>query len=293
MMGHSSVIPREAQARPYELWRPVIRPERRRVFEALHRALATEWSRVLRDHLGRPGAIEFEGIGFESFERLASSAPEDTQVMVLAIEGAQTNGLLAITPDFARYLVDARLRVGDGASSTERRASFSRIEMALFRELAAVMAQKIEAAYLDAGIGQVRLVRFGDQMHDALPFVPEDYLMVFRFRTGEAAEFFKISLAFKAEIINCIRESAPAARRASPKVAALAAEVPLEVEVVLGNWDVRVSELLALGPDDSIVLPSGEDAWLLAEGVRVGRVRVEFDGKHIVVERAERRNADG
>ena len=285
-MKHSAVLPRDTETRPYELWRPVVRPERRRVFENLHRAIASDWSRVLRDNLAHPEAVEFEGIGFENFERLAAGAEPGTPVVVLALEGTQTAGLLAVAPDTARYMVDTRLGIGSRAESPREGAAFSRIETALLREFVATMVRRVEAAYHEAGIGQLRLVRFADQMQDVLPFVAEDYLVVFRLRVGAQAAVRKLTLAFKAEIINCIRDPAPVARRNSRAVAALVAAIPLEVEVILGAWKAPLGEIRTLAPGDSIVLPSGEDAWLLAQGVRVSAARVEFDGRRVVVESA-------
>lgn len=288
-MKRSAVLPRDIETRPYELWRPVVRPERRRVFENLHRALASDWSRVLRDQLAHPEPVEFEGIGFENFATLAQTAPPGTPVVVLALEGTQTAGLLAVAPDTARCLVDARLGIGPRAEPSSESAAFSRIETALLHELVAAMVRRIEAAYHEAGIGQLRLIRFAEQMQDVLPFVAEDYLMVFRFRVGTEPAVRKLTLGFKAEIINCIHDTAPAVRRNSRAVAALVAAIPLEVEVVLGAWKASLGEVRTLAPGDSVILPSGEDAWLLAQGVRVSAARVEFDGRRVVVESAARR----
>ncbi len=293
-MRRTAVIPRDTETRPYELWRPVIRPERRRLFENLNRTLASDWSRVLRDNLPHYESVEFEGIGFENFGHLAASAPPGTHVVVLALEGTQTAGLLAVAPEMARHLVDMRLGISNRPETSGGAVSFSRLETALLRELVGAMVRKVEALYAGAGIGQLRTIRFAEQMQDVLPFVAEDYMMVFRFRVGHQRENRRLSLAFKAGIINCIRDSAPAVRRRSALVARLAATIPLEVEVVLGTWKAPIGELKTLGAGDSIVLPSGEDAWLLAQGVRVCRAQVDFDGRHIVVERVGTRNtADG
>jgi flagellar motor switch protein FliM len=288
-MKQSAVLPRDIETRPYELWRPVVRPEKRRVFENLHRAIASDWSRLLRDNLAHPEPVEFEGIGFENFATLAQTAPPGTPVVVLALEGTQTAGLLAVAPDTARCLVDARLGIGPPGRPPSEGAAFSQIETALLHELVGAMVRRVEAAYHEAGIGQLRLVRFAEQMQDALPFVAEDYLMVFRFRVGAEPAVRGLTLGFKAEIINCLRDTEPGVRRSSHAVAALVAAIPLEVEIVLGAWKASLGEIGTLAPGDSIVLPAGDDAWLLAQGVRVSAARVEFDGRRVVVESAAAR----
>ena len=54
------------------------------------------------------------------------------------------------------------------------------------------------------------------------------------------------------------------------------AQLPIDVDIVLGSWKVPLNELLSLRAGDRIVLPEGEDAWLDARGIRLRRANVEI-----------------
>ena len=108
----SKVVAPSAQApRKYELWRPIIQPQRRLVFERIHNRIAEAWSHSMRGYLSGDKRFEFEAMGFEVFRDFNSDQAEDSQVVVFAIEQAQVSGFLMLTNAVARTLVDTRLGI--------------------------------------------------------------------------------------------------------------------------------------------------------------------------------------
>ncbi|MBV8451483.1 MAG: hypothetical protein JOZ29_04325, partial [Deltaproteobacteria bacterium] len=60
-------------------------------------------------------------------------------------------------------------------------------------------------------------------------------------------------------------------------------ETPLNVKLVLGNWNATVEELIGLRYGNEIVLPDGTDAWLIAGSVPIRRVHVRINKDRVIV----------
>jgi len=276
----------------YELWRPVIRAERRRALEQIHHDLAAEWSRDLLERLDHADPVRFEGIGLEDFARFGESC-QAVQVVFFAIERTPIAGVLALGSDLARHLVDARF--GSPAPQPAAANTFSRLEMGLVRQTLDQLVERLGDAYARAGIGRLRVTRVCEQLGDMLLFAPDDCLIVFRFRVGEQGSPLKLSIAANTDLMKMVKELAPASRRAraSERLVRTCREIPIDARVVLGAWRARLREVAGLKPGDSIVLPDGADAWLEANGIRIGRVKVEVDGRRLTVAARPREGANG
>lgn len=270
-------------AQPYELWRPVIRAERRRALERIHHELAAQWSRILQGWLDQAEPVEFEGVGFENFGRF-SEACKCAQVAFFAVERTPVAGMLTLGVDLAHRLIESRL--GAPAQGEGTTASFSRLEAVLLRQALDLLVEQLGDAYARAGVGRLEVTRVCEQLGDMLLFLPDDYLITFRFRVGQPDSPLKLSIAANVDLISLVKEIAPAARakRSSEQVSRIAAEIPIGVRVVLGAWRTPLAEIAGLGQGDSIVLPGGEDAWLEVHGRRLCRVRVGIEGRRLIVQ---------
>jgi len=269
----------------YELWRPIIRAQRRATLERVHQNLAKDWSQRLSELLPQGERIEFEGLGFESFGNLSETDSADCQSAVFTIKETEFGGFLLVSGELARSLVETRLGVASGGDR-DQRISLTRIERAIVHEALNGMLASLSDSYHAAGIGSLAVIRHSERLKDTLLFVPQDYLVVLRFRLGPPASPMRVMLAASSSIINAVRDVVVVNgdHRGSSQIHDAAAAVPVEVDIVLGTWSVPIDDLLALKPGDSIVLPDGTDAWIAARTVRLGPVQVEFDGRRVLAE---------
>lgn len=288
----SKVVPSSAQTpRKYELWRPIIQPQRRLVFERMHNRIAEAWSHSMRGYLSGDKRFEFEAMGFEVFRDFDNDQSEASQVVVFAIEQAQVGGFLMVSNAVARTLVDTRLgiKLSPNQAPTPK---FTRIETGVLREAIRTMLARLSETYSEVGLGQVGGIRECERLGDTLMFAPEDYLAVLRFRIGAAAEGLRITVALSSNAINAVHEGQHVAvvKQASD-LERIAGQLPLKVDVVLGAWKTSIRELSRLRVGDQIVLPDGEDGWLAAGEVRLRNGKIEFTGgkTSIDIKRSARR----
>src|SRR5271163_2484963 len=117
----AKVIPASAQPpRKYEVWRPIIQPQRRMVFERIHNRVAESWSHTMHGYLPGDKRFEFEGLGFEVFRDFNASQMEGSQIVIFAIEQAQVSGFLMLSAKVARTLVDSRLGIKPVATEDQK-----------------------------------------------------------------------------------------------------------------------------------------------------------------------------
>jgi flagellar motor switch protein FliM len=270
----------------YELWRPIIRPRRRFTLERIHQNIAEHWSGALRDFLGRGEQVEFAGLEFESFQKLSEREAHDCQTAAFAIEDTEIVGFLLLSDVEARKLVDNRLGLGRTEPVQGERIKFSRIEGAILREAIHLILDRLSSAYALVGLGRLVVTRQSERLADTLVFSPQDYLVILRYRVGAAPNSVAITLAISSNMINGVRDMAGGDRSGggSKRLRAAAAELPMQVDVVLGSWAVPPQELAVMKAGDKIILPDGEDAWLEGRGVRLRKVRARFDGPESLIE---------
>jgi hypothetical protein len=263
--------------RKYELWRPIIQPRRRAIFERLHGRVAESWSHSMHSYLPGDDRFEFEALGFEVFRDFNAGHQQGAQVVVFAIEAAQVVGFLLLDDVVARTLVDSRLGIRQLPSAPDAKPFFTRIEAGVVREAIRGLLARLSETYLEVGLGSIGATRECERLGDTLMFAPEDYLAVLRFRIGAAADRLRIIVALSSNAINAVREVPLVApvRKASA-LEEIAGQLPVNVDVVLGTWKSCVRELRRLRPGDQIVLPDGEDGWLDANNVRIRKGRIQF-----------------
>jgi flagellar motor switch/type III secretory pathway protein FliN len=272
------VLAPDAEApRKYELWRPIIQPQRRLVFERLHHRIAESWSHTMAGYLPGEKRFEFEGLGFEVFRDFKA---DDCHVVVFAIDQARVSGFLMLTGAVARILVNARLGI-KSLENTEQNPGFTRIETGVMREAIRSMLARLSATYQEVGLGRIAGIRDCERLGDTLMFAPEDYLAVLRYRIGPAADGLRVTVALSSNAINAVHEPphASASGPQSREVARIAGQLPVTVDIVLGAWKTPLRELRQLQPGDQIILPDGEDGWLAANNVRLRMARIQFVGR--------------
>jgi flagellar motor switch protein FliM len=272
------VAPSAEPPRKYELWRPIIQPQRRIVFERIHHRVAEGWSHSMAGYLPGEKRFEFEGFGFDVFSDCNTNQPEGSQVIVFAIDQAQVSGFLMLSGTVARTLVNTRLGIKPSADN-DARPAFTRIETGVAREAIRSLLALLSETYQQVGLGRIGSVRDCERLDDTLMFAPEDYLAMLRFRIGAAADGLRVTVALSSNAINAVRETPPvSALRKASEVTRLAGQLPVTVDMVLGAWRTSLGELRRLRPGDQLILPDGEDGWLAADHIRLRIGKVQFLG---------------
>jgi hypothetical protein len=73
----------------YDLWRPVVRPERRDTLESLHQSIGLSWSQSFLESFGRTINVVCETSSFEPFQRLCEAEHESAEIAGFVFERAQ------------------------------------------------------------------------------------------------------------------------------------------------------------------------------------------------------------
>ena len=212
-------------------------------------------------------------------------------VAAFMLDRDQVAGFLLVSSAAIVYLVDARLGAVDGTAAESGRI-LTRLENALAREALEHLLATLSRVYTTAGLGWPKPTRFGERLRNTLLFAPEVYLLTFRFHIeSPGIAGLDLTIAAAIDLVNPLRDLIATSRPPSANLQQAVAELPCEVELELGAWDVTVAELAALHPGDAAILPDGQDAWLCAAGVPVKRVRVSLAGGKLLIVPKERRHA--
>ncbi len=286
MSTAAAIASLETPIRKYELGRPIIRREQRLAFEAIHRAIAQNWSESMADYLPGHLKLEFEGLDFGAFSSVAMDESPCAQIVLFSIESTPINGFMMLTGALAKFLVGGRLAMG-AAPEDKCATRFTRIEAAIARETTRWMLGPLGETYVTAGLGAVANIRECDNLADSFLFEPEESLALLRFRIGGAGEDLSILIGLSGSIVTALAERQPAVVADGDSRAAIidvVRRLPIEVEVVLGSWRASIAELTRLRVGDRIVLPDGEDAWLATRGIRIRRASVEITASTAMID---------
>ena len=273
----------------YDLWRPVVRPERRDALDHLHQNVAVAWCQHLPDSLGSSATIAFEGSSFEPFLRLCDTENAVAEVAAFVLERAQVSGLLLISSDLVQDFIDIRLGA-PGERFGHEAPGFTLLETAIAREVATSLFGHLNHAYAATGLGELKVTRHANALRDLGAFDPEDYLVVFRYAVSGANIAGRIVVALGSTVVNAVVDSTAASKTVthSPQLRSQIAMLPVDTEVLLGSWTVPLQELLELRPGDVFPLPGGDEGVLMTGGRRLQSLEVEFEPQLIRL-RAQRR----
>jgi len=268
----------------YELGRSVIRREQRMALERIHRAVAQQWTNSMADYLPHGSVLEFEDIKLAPLPAAQIPDRPRAQAMMFAFGSHSVAGFLAMGGELASFLVMQRLGLKlPGASSD---TPFTRIETAIAREIIRAMVARLANEYDAAGLGKLVNIRECESLADSLGYAPEENLALVSFHLSEHPQL-RLMVGFGSGVTAALSANEPTHKEASggrESIAGAVARLPIEVDLILGSWQVPLSELLKLRAGDRVVLPDGQEAWFAARGVRIGRAKLEVTGNRARVE---------
>jgi flagellar motor switch protein FliM len=279
-----SPTPQQPPSHKYELGRTVIRRDQRMELERIHRALAQLWTKSMADYLPRGSAFEFEDI---KLTPLASAQIDDSpraQAITFTFASHAVAGFLALSGDLASFLVCQRLGLMPG--EIDAKVPFTRIETAIARETIRAMLPRLADEYGTAGLGNLTGIRECESLADSLGYAPEEHLVLVSCHLTDHPEL-RLILGFANSVTAALSRDGSAdveIRSGREAVAGAVARLPIEVDVVLGSWQVPLRELMQLRAGDRVVLPDGQEAWFAARGVRIRRAKVEVTGNRAHIE---------
>lgn len=263
--------------RKYELGRPIIRREQRIALERVHTAIAQVWSDSMAEYLPRGAGLEFEGLDFGSFASVTIDHNPCAQAAMFSVGPESFTGFLMMSGSLAKFLVTNRL--GLKSATDNATVPLTRIETSIARETIRAMLVRLRDEYTSAGLGSIANVRECESLADSSAFAPDDYLALLGFRMSGLDDEMHVLIGLSASVVNALSQPGIGGGEASDNRGAIidaVAQLPIDVDIVLGSWKVPLGELLSLRAGDRIVLPEGEDAWLAAHGIRLRRASVEI-----------------
>lgn len=261
----------------YDLWRPVVRPERRDTLENLHQGVGLSWSQGLLESFGRSATITCEASSFEPFQRLCEAEQEPAEIAAFVLERAQASGLLLVSRQLTRNLIDLRLG-GEAQPVAQESLTLTPLESALAREATTSLLGHLSQSYVASGLGELKVNVHGNQLQDLGVFDSEDYVIVFRYTVSGANIAGQIVVALSTTVANAIvAHSAPLkADTQHTRLRSQAAMLPVETEILLGSWTVPLQELIELRPGDTFPLPGADEGVLMTGGGRLLSLKVDF-----------------
>jgi len=275
--------------------RPWVHPWRRQLLLQLHQQLAAEWSEQMCEYLRKGDQFRFCSFGIESCGQCPELKGESACRSVFSFDGSALIGVIGLSEELARYLVDRQLgeasnrRPGEkpAAEKTDgdrqRPASFTRLESALLKKSLASLLHKAGTVYAAAGLGVPKAIDRAERVQARLGLLPDDPVIVFRYQVGEADSPLNLFIASTAALIDAVQEAPHPSQPGTHHAVLAATTAQLDVKLVLGNWNVTIEELSDLRIGDEIVLPNGADAWLAAGSIPVKRVRMKLSEDRIIV----------
>jgi hypothetical protein len=273
---------------------PQVDPQRRQTLLQMHQQLAHEWSEQFRDYLPKGQLFRFCGFEFQSFARCAELNAESGCSIAFRLDSNPLLGVIGFSEELGRCLIDRQLGASGSIQQFERAAKssgekprlpapFTRLENALLKKSLVSLLDKLGTIYAAAGVGVAKPADQSTGVKAALGSLPDNPLIVFRYKIGEADSLLSVFIASAAGLIDTLhgapRQNAP--DDDSRLLAVTTAQ--LDIKLVLGTWTVTIEELSHLRDGEQIVLHDGSDAWLTAGPIPIKRVTAKLrDGRIIV-----------
>ncbi|HJU12060.1 MAG TPA: hypothetical protein VJ728_14345 [Candidatus Binataceae bacterium] len=284
---------------------PWIDPEKRQRLLQIHQRLGSEWTDQMREYLRRGDEFTFCGLLFENLKEIPELSLDYGSSIGFSFETSPIIGTIGVSRELAEYLLKTQL---GGEQSVRGEAKqeetlqtdksdgqppspqqFTRVEKALLRKYLTSLGAKLGSVYDAAGLGKPKIVdqKSGDS---SLALLADYQLMVFRYRLGAADSNLNLVIATLAGIADVVPSLPRESRNGEDDVSLALSAAPLDVKLVLGNWNATIQEVSGLRRGDEIVLQDGEDAWLVADSVPIKPVRVRLENGRIIVELTKTRN---
>jgi hypothetical protein len=275
--------------------RPWIHPRRRQMLVQMHQQLASEWSEQMREYLCKGDQFRFCGFDFESCGRCPELNCETAWSIVFSFDSSPVIGVIGFSQELARYLVDRQLGETPGTQQFERPAAkrndgdlqhpapFTRLESALLKRSLVLLVKKLGSVYATAGLGLPKPIDQAGRVYANLGVLPGEPLVIFRYKVGEADTPHNLFIASTMGLVDALQDAPRSSQPEDDGMLLAATTAPLDVKLVLSNWNVTIEELSSLRCGDEIILPDGTDAWLTADSIPVKRVRVKLNDDRIAV----------
>jgi flagellar motor switch/type III secretory pathway protein FliN len=261
----------------------------------MHQQLASEWSEQMREYLCKGDSIRFCGFDFESCGQSRELDCETACSIVFSFDRSQVIGVIGLSEELARYLVDRQLGESPGTQQFERPAAqrndrdlqrpapFTRLESALLKRSLVLLLKRLGTVYASAGIGLPKPSDQAGRVYANLGVLPGEPLVVFRYKVGEADSPRNLFIASTMRLVDAVQDAPHSSQPGDGTMLLAATTAPLDVKLVLGNWNVTIEELCSLRCGDEIILPDGTDGRLTADSIPVKRVRVKLSDDRIAV----------
>jgi hypothetical protein len=275
--------------------RPWIHPRRRQMLLQMHQQLASEWSEQMREYLCKGDQFRFCGFDFESCGRCPELDCETACSIAFSFDRSPVIGVIGLSEELACYLVDRQLGENPGTQQFERPATnrndgdlqrpgpFTRLESALLKKSLVFMLKKLGTVYASAGLGLPKPIDQAGHVYATLAVLPGEPLVVFRYKVGNADIQRNLFIASTVGLVDVMQDASRSGQPGDDSMLLAATTAPLEVKLILGNWNATIEELSSLRCGDEIILPDGTDAWLTAGSIPVKRVRVNLSDDRIAV----------
>jgi flagellar motor switch protein FliM len=266
----------------YDLWRPVVRPERRDTLDHLHQGVGLSWSQGFAENFGRGATVICEASSFEPFQRLCEAEQEPAEIAAFVLERAQASGLMLVSRQLTRSLIDLRLGA-EARPATPDPASMTPLESALGRDASTSLLAHLSQSYAANGLGELKVNARGDQLQDLGIFDSEDYVIVFRYAVSGVNIDGYIVVALSTTVANAVA-ALTAPIKVSPQHTRLrsqAAMLPVAAEILLGSWTVPIQELIELRPGDTFPLPGADEGALTTGGGRLLSLKIDFEPRMV------------
>jgi hypothetical protein len=274
---------------------PWIHPRRRQMLLQMHQQLASEWSEQMREYLCKGDQFRFCSLDFESYGQCPELACEPAYSIVFSFDSSPVIGVIGFSEKLARYLVDRQLGETLSTQQFERPAAkrndgdlqhpapFTRLESALLKKSLVLILKKLGTVYAAAGLGLPKPIDQAGRVYANLGVLPDEPLVVFRYMVGNAETPRNLFIACTMRLVDAVQDAPRSSRPGNDSMLLAATTAPLDVKLVLGNWNVMIEELSGLQCGDEIILPDGTDAWLTADSIPVKRVRVKLNDDRIAI----------
>jgi hypothetical protein len=261
----------------------------------MHQQLASEWSEQMREYLCKGDQFRFCGFDFESCGRCPELDCEPVCSIVFSFDSSPVIGVIGFSAELARYFVGRQLGQTLSTQQFERPAPnkndgdlqclapFTRLESALLKKSLVLLLKKLGTVYAAAGFGLPKPVDQAGRIYANLGVLPGEPLVVFRYKVGEADTPRNLFIASIMRLVDAVQDVPRSSQSGDDSVLLAATTAPLDVKLVLGNWNVTIEELSSLRCGDEIILPDSTDAWLTADSIPVKRVRVKLNDDRIAV----------